>query len=372
MVYNTLKIVTVVQDASRFGGGMLNVAAPLHTVSMQTYPDAIFVSGNMVSQSSAECHVVGMRGQGFRQLPAAFMRDLVHIHGIWTPFEYRAFREARRRGARIVISPHGTLEARAFNHKWAKKHLAWWLYQKRLLQAADLLVVNSLQEKQRLRELGLRAPIAVIANGVDKEGLNKRVLDAERKRIVLFFSRIVPIKGLPDLLKAWSCLRDKKGYRLHIHGHGDADYVSYIRQQIVKMRVNDIELLSGVFGPARWQVFTDASIYVLPSYSENFGITVAEALTAGMAVITTKATPWQMLPKEGLGWIVENTVDELTSALQSAIDMEPVERAQLSKKAAAYADERFCWQRIAQQYRETYEWLLHPSLKASPPWIDEF
>ena len=367
-----MSISTIIRDASRFGGGMLNVAAPLHAISMQTYPNAIFVSGNTVSQSSAECHVVGMRGQGFRQLPAAFMCDLVHIHGIWTPFEYRAFREARRRGARIVISPHGTLEAWAFSHKWVKKHLAWWLYQRRLLQAADLLIVNSLQEKQRLRELGLRTPIAVIVNGVDKEGLNKCVLDAERKRIVLFFSRINPIKGLPDLLKAWSCLRDKKGYRLHIHGHGDADYVSYIRQQIMNMRVHDIELLPGVFGPARWQVFMDASIYVLPSYSENFGITVAEALTAGMAVITTKATPWQMLPEEGLGWIVDNIVDELTSALQSAIDMTPVERAQLSKKAAAYADERFCWQRIAQQYRETYEWLLHPSLKAAPPWVDEF
>ena len=365
-------ISTIIQDASRFGGGILNVAVSLHVFFRQVYPDAIFVSGNTVSQSGAECHVVGMRGQGFRQLPAAFMRDLVHIHGIWTPFEYRAFREARRRGARIVISPHGALEARAFSHKWAKKHLAWWLYQKRLLQAADLLVVNSLQEKQRLRELGLRPPISIIANGVDKEGLNSPALNTERKRIILFFSRIDPIKGLPDLLEAWSCLRDKKGYRLHIHGHGDADYISYIRRKIVNMRVNDIELLPGVFGPARWQVFTDASIYVLPSYSENFGITVAEALTAGMAVITTKATPWQMLPEEGLGWIVDNTVDELTSALQSAIDMTPVERAQLSRKAAAYADERFCWQRIAQQYRETYEWLLHPSLKAAPPWIDEF
>ena len=371
MTYSTAQIVTIVRDASQFGGGILNVAMPLHVIFRQIYPDTIFVSGNASSHVGGKCYIVGMDGAKFSRLSASLMRSLVHIHGIWTPFECQAFREARRRGARIVMSPHGALEAWAFNHKWVKKRLAWMLYQKRMLQAADLLIVNSFQEKQRLRKLGLRPPIAKIANGVDEEGLNRRSLDGERRRIVLFFSRIDPKKGIPDLLEAWLQLNEKRGYCLHIRGYGDISYVSKIKQRIVNMGTNDILLLPAVFGPARWKVFTDASIYVLPSYSENFGITVAEALMAGMPVITTKATPWQELPEEGLGWIVDNKVCELRSALQSAINMAPDKKARLGNKAITYASERFCWTKIAQRYVETYEWLLHPFLKVAPPWVDK-
>jgi len=366
----SLSITTIVRDAGHLGGGIVNVARPLHLGLMGLGADASFVSGNRPFEAIAKAYAVGMGGKGFTKLPAPMMRSIVHIHGIWTPFEYNAFREARRRGARIAMSPHGALEPWAFNHKWAKKRIAWWIYQKRLLQSADILIVNSGQELRRLRSLGLRPPIATIANGVDLEGLPAfEDMKAERERIVLFFSRIDPKKGVPDLINAWISLQDHKGYCLHIHGHGEEAYVAKIRQLIATSGASDIKLLPPVFGAARWEIFENASIYVLPSYSENFGITVAEALTAGLPVITTRATPWSDLTNAGLGWIVGNDIKQLRNALEASMLVDSTHMSVLREKAKSYARQHFAWETITQRYAETYAWLSAQHTPA-PAWID--
>lgn len=364
-----VSVTTIVRDASLFGGGMANVACPLHSALHAQGWNVAFVCGNGEADANSASYVVGLTGRGFRELPASVMHSVVHIHGIWTPFEFRAFQEARRRHATIVMSPHGALERWAFNHKPLKKRLAWWIYQRRLLQSANLIVVNSAQERQRLRELGLKPPIATIPNGVDLDGFPEHCVTQQRERVVLFLSRIDPKKGIPDLIEAWRSLTERHGHRLHIHGHGDPAYVERIKGIIAASCCEDIALMPPIFGPERWDVFTRASIYVLPSYSENFGITIAEALTSGLPVITTRATPWECLVHEGLGWIVENDVSQLRDALAAAIRLEPFKLEGLRLKAQAYASQHFGWAAIAQRYAEAYDWISNPS-GAAPAFVD--
>lgn len=362
-------LTTVIRDGSQMGGGMANVARPLHSAMLALGRDVALVGGTDAADPEARVFAAGWSGRAFRELPPSVMRSVVHIHGIWTPFEFQAFREARRRRAIIVMSPHGALERWAFEHKAIKKRLAWWIYQKRLLQSADLIVVNSAQERQRLRELGLKPPIATIPNGVDVDGFSKYCAAQQRERVVLFLSRIDPKKGVPDLIDAWRLLADRRNHRLHICGHGDPAYVERIRKIIADSGCNDIALMPPIFGPERWDVFARASIYVLPSYSENFGITVAEALTAGLPVITTRATPWECLEHEGLGWIVDNNVSQLRDALAAAIRLEPSKLEGLRPKAQAYASQHFGWAAIAQRYAEAYDWISNPS-GAAPAFVD--
>jgi len=362
-------LTTVIRDSSQMGGGMANVARPLHSAMLAQGWDVALVSGTDAADPEARIFPAGWNGSAFRELPVSVMRSVVHIHGTWTPFEFQAVREARKRRATIVMSPHGALERWAFDHKPVKKRLAWWIYQKRLLQSADLIVVNSAQERQRLRELGLKPPIATIPNGVALDGFSKYCVSQQRERVVLFLSRIDPKKGVPDLIDAWRSLAERNGHRLHIHGHGEPAYVERIKSIIAESGSNDIALMPPIFGPDRWEVFARASIYVLPSYSENFGITIAEALTAGLPVITTRATPWECLVHEGLGWIVDNDVSQLRDALATAICLEPSKLEDLRPKAQAYASQHFGWAAIAQRYAETYNWISNPSGTA-PTFID--
>ncbi len=347
----------------------MNVALPLHDKLVHGKPDCYFVCGIPPDRKPTHSFSVGSRSLNFSKVPGEYMRSIVHVHGIWTPFEYLAVREARRRGALVVISPHGALESWAFRHKQTKKQLAWWVYQKRVLQSSDLLIVNSEQERKRLRKLGLQPPIATLPNGVNLDGFLDRTF-FNREKVVLFFSRIDPKKGVPDLIRAWADLSNHNRHRLHIHGHGDSQYISGIKRQIAMTGRSDIRLFSPVFGAERWEVFTRASIYVLPSYSENFGITVAEALTAGLPVVTTFATPWNQLIDKGLGWTVHNDVAELRIALQEAISLDDKTLSSMRRKAHDYAMKAFNWDTIARQYALTYSWLSGKS-PAPPTWIDE-
>ncbi len=112
---------------------MASVALTVHRL-LKGRLNADIVVGVAPEQPITSLHVVGVKGSRFRRLPRNSMNDVVHIHGLWTPFEWRAYREGKARGARVVISPHGSLEPWALGYKRFKKLAAWMLYQKRILQ----------------------------------------------------------------------------------------------------------------------------------------------------------------------------------------------------------------------------------------------
>jgi glycosyltransferase involved in cell wall biosynthesis len=363
-------ITTVVCDAGKSGAGIASVALNVHRL-LSDRLDADIVAGIAPEHPVSNLHVVGVSGRGFGEVPRGSMHGVVHIHGLWTPFEWRAYREARARGASVVISPHGALEPWAIRHKRLKKLAAWWLYQRNILQQADLLMASSDIERDNFRKLGLTAPIAVVPVGVDtsdrpQDQPETNMLD--REKIVLFLARLSPKKGIPDLLQAWHQMIDRHGYELHIHGYGPASYRSQLEAQISALKLgNHVKLGDPLYGAEKWRKLQRSSIYVLPSYSENFGITVAEALLSGLPVITSRATPWSELPSKGLGWIVDNDVAQLRDALELALSTDATRLRSIRAKARDYA-QQFMWPPIAERYVAAYKWLSEPRT-AKPDWV---
>lgn len=361
-------ITTVVKNASRKGGGILAVASPLHTYMSKHGILSSFVSAEKSYEDVANAWVIGKIGGRAFCLPKEAIGEVVHIHGIWTSFEIFLGMVARRRGAKVIVSPHGALEPWAFKSKGFKKKLAWYLYQKKSLLNADLLIVNSDQERDNLRALGLNGAIAVIPNGVVLDGYDKSAaVNIERSKVVLYFSRLDRKKGIELLVKSWKKIEDKRGYKLHIQGYGDEGYKRSLRELVSHLELNEyVEFIEPSYSGQRWVSFTNASIYILPSYSENFGITVAEALFSGLPSITTTEMPWKDLPKEKIGWSVKCNETDITQALTEAISLEENELAKMRYNAIDYAEKRFLWKNIVKEYELVYRWVLQPSKETMP------
>lgn len=286
---------------------------------------------------------------------------LIHSHGLWLPVNHWAAVAARAQGAPLIIHPRGMLEPWALNNKVIKKQIAFALFQRRDLATARLLVATSDVEYENIRRLGFGMPVAIIPNGV---ALNVSAATATAKasrvassRVALFLSRVHPVKGLLNLVQAWEQVAPV-GWRLCIAGPDEAGHLQEVLSLVQELGVQDsVAYVGPVDDAVKSELYNAADLFVLPSYTENFGLVVAEALTHGLPVITTRGTPWNDLEKYDCGWWVDIGVDPLVQALRQAMALSDDERYTMGTRGREYV-RRYDWDDIAQQTIDVYRWVL--------------
>jgi glycosyltransferase involved in cell wall biosynthesis len=294
---------------------------------------------------------------------------IVHDHGLWGHFNWCAWRASRQFGVPYLLSPRGMIEPWAMANKRWKKRLAMAVFQRRILQAADMFVATAASEYVSIRAAGLRNPVAILPNGVDTEAFASAVSPGPSNgglRTALFLSRIQPVKGLLNLVEAWAGVAPV-GWRLLIAGPDEGGHLQAVRQAIRQWRVEDsVSYLGPVEGPAKWDLYRSADLFVLPTFSENFGLVIAEALACGVPVITTRAAPWSDLDAYRCGWWVEVGVAPLAAALREATALDAATLRAMGEAGRTCA-RRYDWATIAVQMTETYRWVLHRGDR--PGWI---
>lgn len=284
--------------------------------------------------------------------------DLIHDNGVWLPTNRAAARVARTLGRPRIVTPHGMLTPWALRHKRWKKRIVWSLYARRNLDTADALLATCEQEAREFRELGLRPPIAVVPNGVEFDEVPRDRRPATEPREILFLSRVHPKKGLPNLVRAMAELRPS-GWKVVLAGPDEDGHAAEIQSQIDAANLGDaFEFTGPLEGQAKARRFARASLFVLPTHSENFGIVVAEALIAGVPVITTHGAPWEELEQKHCGWWIPIGVDPLVTALREAVGLTDGERQAMGRRGQELVQQRYAWPRVAGQVREVYRWIL--------------
>ena len=284
--------------------------------------------------------------------------DLLHDNGIWLPYSHKLAGLAAKRNLPRVVSIRGMLEPWSMRHKALKKRLAWHLYQKRDLQKAALLHVTAKQEEDAVAAWLPDARMVTVPNAVD---LPESVDEAQRDRdprLAFYIGRIHPKKGLSMLVEAWANAQPE-GWRLHISGPDEAGETARLQALIAKHGLTDRIAITGPsYAADKDALFRRASLFVLPTYSENFGIVVAEALAFGMPALTTTGTPWQELQDEDCGWWVAPEADAIEAALREATAIEPGTMAAMGARGRALVERDFSWQQAASDMIVAYRSLF--------------
>jgi glycosyltransferase involved in cell wall biosynthesis len=298
-------------------------------------------------------------GRALSALVAGRQSAIIHDNGLWLSTNRVAARVARSRKIPLVISTRGMLAPWALNHRRWKKRIAWWLYQRSILESAVLLHATSEAEAKDIRATGLQNPIAVIPNAVDfPEVLPERQPSAERRR-VLFLGRLHPIKGLENLLEAWAQVRPHN-WELILAGPDEEAYQAKLEALVGQLGLgSEVRCLGAVDGDVKWKLYRTADLFVLPSFTENFGMAVAEALACEVPVITTRGTPWKELETYRCGWWVEASAATLSSALQAAMSLSDEQRGAMGMRGRGLVQTKCSGKAIAQELCLVYEWVVH-------------
>ncbi|WP_282124754.1 glycosyltransferase [Algibacter mikhailovii] len=317
-------------------------------------------------------HEILMFSKSLREQLSDLDTDIFHGHGLWQYPVHQMAKMARKRKIPYIITARGMLEPWALEQGKLKKKLALKLFQHNDLAKATCLHATAPMEVDSIRNLGLKQPIAMIPNGVNiSEFPDVTPLKVKAPKKILFLSRIHHKKGIELLIHAWIKLDKelRKNWQIDIVGNGEQSYINSLQLKINKAFLQEeIIIQPPVFGKEKVNVFREASLFVLPTHSENFGIVIAEALASYTPVITTKGTPWEELSTHNAGWWIDIGIEPLKNALTHAMQTPKETLEAMGNNGRQLIEEKYSMEAVASQMLQLYKWILNKENK--PYFVD--
>lgn len=295
--------------------------------------------------------------QQFIDLLNTISPDIVHINCCWYPLCAFTQKWAQEKGYKVVLSPHGMLEPWILNkNRWLKKKPALFLYQKKAIQRANMLVATAETEKQNLLKLKYNNKICIIPNGILVDGIECKKT-WKKNKCIFFLALLRPNKGAHLLIEAVAQLKELlNDWKVVIAGKDDENYFTYLKELVTKYQLEKIVSLPGaIFGDEKWEMYKKADIFVLPTLNENFGIVIAESLLCGTPVITCKGAPWKGLIENKCGWWVERSSKAIADSLKEAINLNENELKAMGIRGRTYIIEKFSSNLIARHLVDMYQ-----------------
>lgn len=291
---------------------------------------------------------------------------ILHNHGLWMMPNVYPGRVRRAGDTRLVVSPRGTVSEWAMQHHRWRKRVMWHLGQAATLKRADGFHATAESEYEDIRRLGFRQPVAVIPNGIDVPPLESKPA-AGRARL-LYLGRIHKNKGIDLLLRAWQVIAPRfPDWELVIAGPDEGGELDRLKSLATALQLTRMSFLGPVYGAEKWALYRSAHLYVLPTHSENFAMTVAEALAAGTPAIATRGAPWSGLVENDCGFWIDIGVDPLVACLEQALALPRERLAQMGACGHAWMAREYGWESIAQRMAGFYDWLVHGG--EQPAWV---
>ncbi len=302
----------------------------------------------------------------FNTLFKTELADLFHGNGTWDLPIHQMARIAKKREIPYLISVHGMLEPWPLTQGTIKKKLARMLFVDKSLHKANCIHATAKSEADNLRKLGFKNPIAIIPNGINLSNFPNYEKKIKTKRKILFLSRIHVKKGIENLIEAWSMLDSsvRLNWFIEIIGNGEENYILSLKKLIKNKGLSkSIIIHKPVFGKDKIAAYQSADLFVLPTYSENFGIVIAEALAFKLPVITTVGTPWEELNTHEAGWWIKTGVSPLFRTLNNALKLSNKDLFRMGKNGRELIKKSYTSKAVSAKMIKLYRWIVNDSDK---------
>ncbi|MBD1843178.1 glycosyltransferase [Cyanobacteria bacterium FACHB-63] len=293
--------------------------------------------------------------------------DLAHIHALFSPVSSCSAAIARSRQLPYILRPLGTLDPADLQKKRHLKRLYAAALERPNLAGAAAVHFTSDQEAKTSERFNtvtrdLVMPLGVSLPPSESISMREKFGIPDDRPLLLFMSRIDPKKGLDLLLPALEQLNQDFHFVLAGGNPQDPGYEAAIRDRIQTSHLKDRTSIVGfVTGAEKTALLEAADLFVLPSYYENFGIAVAEAMSVGTpVVISDQVHIWKEIERSQSGWICTCDVESVTQTLKAAL-RDRTEQLRRGKNAQNHAQIHYSWNAIAQQMITTYREILRKS-----------
>lgn len=291
--------------------------------------------------------------------------DVVHIHSLFLFPQWAAWRAATKGGVPHVVSIHGALDPYLQQRGQFRKAVMERVWQRRMLDNAATIHVTSNEECQVVTNLGFRSVKAVIPIPIHLPGVSSATSRStvragleisEDDLVIINHGRIARKKGLDILVEATARLRTS-GVEAHLIlvGPDEEGLGDELRALAGSLGIaGQVHLLGARTGSELADTLVAGDIWALPSHSENFGLAVVEALSLGMAVVTSPhVNIAREAQQQGALCIAPNTAEGFQGAIRRLFE-QGGERETIRSKAMMFA-EQYSISGLSEQYRDFYE-----------------
>ncbi len=312
---------------------------------------------------------------------AAWMRrnvrdyDIVHTHGLFSFAPLTAAWAARACGVPYVMRPAGVLDTWGMKNKSAfVKKTSLRLVDGPLLAGASAVQFMTDLEQRRAADLGLPTRPVVLPVGFDfnlqGEEPDQPIEDPgiDGRRVVLYIARIHKIKCVDVLLRAFAGLPHPDSTVLLIAGDGERSLVNELRSLAQELGLGSrVKWLGFASGARKRWLLSHATVFTLPSASENFGIAVVEAMNAGLPVVVTSGCGLAgLVQSAGAGLVTDGSVEALRSCLRRLLDDEPL-RAAMGAAGRRAVDRELTLDAFGTRLEGLYDSILKNGDRRAPP-----
>jgi glycosyltransferase involved in cell wall biosynthesis len=293
--------------------------------------------------------------------------DLVHTNAVFSLTNLPAYWACQCHQIPYIVTLHGMLEPWALAYK-AKKKLAYFkLLERPALQKASAIQVLAKSEAERIQPLQLNSPLVTVPNGIhchhfdppaSSELFWQQFPHLRDKQLILFLGRIDPKKGLDLLAPAFAHIQRKfPNSHLVIAGPDNIGYLPTAQKLFQDVGCQNAVTFTGMLnGDLKYSALAAARVYVAPSYSEGFSISILEGLASGLPCVFTDACNF---PEAGnVAKVVPVDQEQIAQALQWCL-ANPEDAKAMGQQAREFIFENYSWDKIATNLAQIYEAIIH-------------